>query len=486
MSLTAEEHTILVADDDDNVRAPIVMFLLKLGFKVLEAENGNETLRIYREKSPSLILLDADMPEIDGFGVCREIRAEAKGQDIPIIMVTALQDENSVEKAFDEGASDFVTKPIHWAVLSRRIRNMIESTSARHALRESEARLRRIYNQTPVMLHSITCDGFIVDVSDYWSQHLGYDRDEIIGKPISDILFEDQDLLPETGFCHADEISNHSFKLRKKNGDFIDVLLSATTERGNDGEAVRSLTVMIDVTELRRTQEELERSNAELQQFAYIASHDLQEPLRMVSSFMQLLQRQYKENLDDKAHQYVEYAVDGANRMSLMINDLLQYSRVKTKGKELSPVDGADALDMALSNLKSAIEDSSAAINVSPLPTVMADRLQLVSLFQNLVGNAIKYGKPGVPPVVGISARQDGRQYVFSISDNGIGIPPEFHERIFSVFQRLHGTESYEGTGIGLAICEKIVTRHGGRIWLESEEGKGATFNFTLKALPES
>jgi len=230
---------------------------------------------------------------------------------------------------------------------------------------------------------------------------------------------------------------------------------------------------------LKQSVENLKRSNVELEQFAYVASHDLQEPLRMISSYVQLLARRYKGKLDHDADDFIGFAVDGANRMQALINDLLTYSRVGTRGKPFVLTDCEDIFKQVFANLKLAIEDSSAEVTHDALPTIIADASQLVQLFQNLVGNAIKF-RSEEPMHIHISAEQKSDEWEFSVTDNGIGIEPEFFDRIFVIFQRLHGRDEYSGTGIGLAICKKIVERHGGRIWAESEPGKGTVFYFTM------
>ena len=230
---------------------------------------------------------------------------------------------------------------------------------------------------------------------------------------------------------------------------------------------------------LRRTAEELARSNRDLEQFAYVASHDLQEPLRMVTGFVQLLQHNCGDRLGADAKKYIDFASDGAKRMQTLINDLLAYSRVGTQAQELQPTDAGAALRQALDNLRAGIEETAAEIAHGQLPTVRADGTQLVQLFQNLVGNALKFrGK--APPKVHVDAVRKLDHWLFSVRDNGIGMDPEYRDRIFLIFQRLHARNEYPGTGIGLAICKKIVDRHGGRIWVESEPGQGATFHFTL------
>jgi len=233
---------------------------------------------------------------------------------------------------------------------------------------------------------------------------------------------------------------------------------------------------------LRERSEDLERSNKELEQFAYVASHDLQEPLRMVSSYTQLLERRYKDQLDADAHDFIHFAVDGTARMQRLINDLLTYSRVSTRGKPFERTYCEVAIDQALDNLRLTIEDSGAVITRDPLPTVMADDAQLTQLFQNLLGNALKF-HGDQPPRIHVGVERGDSEWLVSVRDNGIGIDPQYYERIFVIFQRLHNKEKYPGTGIGLAICKRIVERHGGRIWVESEPGEGSTFYFTL---PES
>jgi light-regulated signal transduction histidine kinase (bacteriophytochrome) len=223
----------------------------------------------------------------------------------------------------------------------------------------------------------------------------------------------------------------------------------------------------------------LSRSNEDLNQFAYVASHDLQEPLRKVTAFCQMLRDDYGERLDDNARSYIQFAVDGAMRMKTLVQDLLAYSRVEIQGKPLEPTDANDACAEAIENLAVAIAEAGAEVTCEPLPTVNADPVQLKSLFQNLIGNAIKY-RGSEPPRIEIRAADSGDEWEFRIRDNGIGISPQYFERIFVIFQRLHGREEYSGTGIGLAVCKRIVERAGGRIWVESQEGAGSEFCFTL------
>jgi signal transduction histidine kinase len=234
--------------------------------------------------------------------------------------------------------------------------------------------------------------------------------------------------------------------------------------------------------ELAHKMDELGRSNRDLEQFAYIASHDLQEPLRMVAAYTQLLAERYRGKLDDDADKYMGYAVEGALRMQALVHDLLTFSRVGRNGVERKSLDSSHAVREALQNLAVVIQESGAVVKQSTLPVVHSDRTQLLQLFQNLIGNAIKFrGKE--PLVVVVSAERKDKEWEFAVADNGIGIAPEHKEVIFSIFQRLHTRAEYPGNGVGLAICKKIVEQHGGRIWVDSEPGKGSTFRFTLPAV---
>ena len=272
----------------------------------------------------------------------------------------------------------------------------------------------------------------------------------------------------------------------RRDGKKISCIVTAAPFRGLNGELIGIVEDFKDITdrkeaekELAKRAEELSRSNFELEQFAYVASHDLQEPLRMVVSFVQLLSSRYKGKLDANADDFINYAIEGTKRMQNLINDLLTYSRIGKKGTHCDPIDCKIVLDQALANLQAAIEESKAVITHEQLPMIMADNSQLVQIFQNLLSNAIKFKSEQEPRIhISIDSIEDA--WIFSIHDNGIGIDPKYAERIFIIFQRLHSRAEYPGTGIGLAICKKIVERHGGQIWVKSESGKGATFYFTI------
>ena len=280
--------------------------------------------------------------------------------------------------------------------------------------------------------------------------------------------------------------------IRKGTGEVRWVHEKCQHMRDANGKIIRSLGMVHDITERKRAEEELRKlteelksSNADLQQFAYAASHDLQEPLRGIASFTRLLEKRYKGKLDKKADEFIDYIVDDAKRMQMLIKDLLEYSRIDTKGKLFGITNCSVVLEGAIHNLRSAIEESGTQVTYDLLPTIMADGSQLKSLFQNLISNAIKF-RSDEKPKIHISSKQEGNEWVFSVQDNGIGIDPQYSRRIFVIFQRLHTRHEYQGTGIGLSICNKIVARHGGRMWVESELGRGSIFYFTIPDRPET
>ena len=365
------------------------------------------------------------------------------------------------------------------------------------AQREAQARVREseeLYRQTFQLAASgiahVGLDGRFLQVNRSLCEILGYTEGELVGRSVKEISHpEDKDLTDrERARVHDGEIDAVRFEKRylRKDGAPVWVELAVALARDPHGHPQYEIAIFDDITERKRAEEalkaaheELKRSNSELEQFAYVASHDLQEPLRMVSSYTQLVMKRYGERLDGDAKEFMNYVVDGAARMKQLIEDLLAYSRVGTRGKELRPTPVENALKRAITNLRAAIEESGAEITHDPLPTVSADEVQLAQLFQNLMGNALKFRGLDKPRIhVGASDRDS--EWEFRIKDNGIGIEAQYFERIFMLFQRLHTKGDYPGTGIGLAICKKVVERHGGRLWVESEPGKGSSFNFTL------
>ena len=385
--------------------------------------------------------------------------------------------------------------------------SIVEDISARKkaqaALEDSETRYRFLADAMPQIVWTSDPDGNLDYYNQRWFDYTGMTLEETMGWGWQPVLHPDdlQNCLNRwTDSLTTDRPYEVEYRFKRaSDGAYRWHLGRALPRRNEAGEILQWVGTCTDIEDfkqaqdaLRQMNDELEarvnertadlmRSNEELQQFAYVASHDLQEPLRMIGSYTQLLARRYQGQLDEKADKYIAYAVDGVNRMQTMIQDLLGYSRVGSQEPNFQETSANRIVDIALVNLSAAVKDSGATVTVEPLPTFLADATQLVSLFQNLIGNAIKYSGEK-PPCVYIRACRQEDKWVFSVKDNGIGIEPQFAERIFVIFQRLHGRGEYSGTGIGLAICKKIVERHRGNIWMESETGQGSTFFFSLPA----
>jgi len=372
------------------------------------------------------------------------------------------------------------------------IRNISVRKDAEAHLVQMENKYRGLLEAAPDAMVVVNQAGKIVLLNLQAETQFGYRRDELLGQKMSNIVpsgFPERlvaDSLRSAEDALAQQIGTGiELTARRKDGSEFPIEIMLSPLKSADGVLVTA--AIRDITARRNSEaqllekvKELNRSNEELQQFAYIASHDLQEPLRMVASYTALLARRYKGKLDSDADDFIAFAVDGASRMQLLIRDLLAYSRVGSKGKELVDTSSAEALQHAIHNLRGAIEGSSALVTHDALPSVMADEMQLTQLFQNLVGNAIKYRRAGVPRVHITAVPNDANKWMFSVQDNGLGIESQFFEKIFGVFQRLHKREEFDGTGIGLAICKKIVERHGGTISVESTFGEGSTFYFPL------
>jgi len=374
--------------------------------------------------------------------------------------------------------------------------DITERKRSHEKLERLEQRFRATVESAPTAMVMIDRQGQIVLVNEETEKQFGYHREELVEQPVEILVperFRSRHPDYRKGFFADPQARRMGegrdlFGLRKDGSEFP-VEIGLRPMETDEGMFV--LSAIVDITErkrseeqMRRANEALEKSNVELQQFAYIASHDLQEPLRKISSYCQLLKEEQGERLDEEGREYLDVAIDGAERLKTLVRDLLTLSRITTRGKPLAATDADDCLEAALENLELAIEENGAQLTCDPLPVVMADGSQLTLLFQNLVSNALKYRAESVP-VIHIGGRDLGGVYEFFVRDNGIGIDPQFNQRIFKIFQRLHNRRDYSGTGIGLALCQRTVERFGGRIWVESEPGAGSTFFFTMhKAIP--
>jgi PAS domain S-box-containing protein len=349
---------------------------------------------------------------------------------------------------------------------------------------------------------TISPDGKITDVNKATEKVTGYLRTDLIGTDFADYFTKPEEA--EEGYQRVFQegmVIDYPLEIRHKNGNLTPVLYNASVYMDIHGEVVGVLAAARDITERRLAEEklkeyreslemqvsqkteELEKSNADLKKFAYVASHDLRKPLRMITSFLQLLEIRYKDKLDEDAHEFIYYAVDGARRLDNMIMDLLEYFRIANKDMMFSEVDFEDVMNQITLNLNVTIQENNAKITYENLPIgVKADENQMILLFQNLIGNAIKY-RSELNPEINITSYEEGDYVVFVVRDNGIGIDPKYLDRIFTIFQRLHTHQEYEGSGICLSIAQRIVHQHGGEIWAESELGNGSAFYFSLKKI---
>jgi len=377
---------------------------------------------------------------------------------------------------------------------------------------------RLIFDQSLTGFIIASLDFTPLRVNNALSKMLGYSKDELLKMKFNEYTFsEDLDVeVEQKKLLILGEIDNFVLKKRyiHKNGDIVWGNLSVYAIKDQTGKPVCIMTIVEDITRRKQMEllvehrtdkltninrllnieiddyekaetrleeliDKLEMSNKELEQFAYVSSHDLKEPLRMITTFLQLLKRRYADDLDEDANDFINFAVEGAKRLNIMINDLLEYSRIGSQARELNYVNCEEILKLVLINLKTLIEDNYAVITYDSLPTIYANDQQMVQLFQNLISNAIKY-RGNENPEIHISSDKHDKEYIFAVKDNGIGIDTKHLERIFTIFQRLHTREEYEGSGIGLAIAYKILQQHHGKIWAESEPGKGTTIYFTL------
>jgi signal transduction histidine kinase len=413
---TIRADVILVVDDTLSSLQQLQSILQSNGFTVIVTQDGISALSKAEYAEPDLILLDILMPGLDGLEVCRKLKNNKKTQDIPIIFMTALTDTDNKVKGFNTGGIDYITKPIEEEELIVRIKTHLTLRKIRQQLQEQNKELKK-------------------EIS--------------IRQGTESKLKQSQQIL------------------EKVNCELETRVLERTTE------------LVQAKQKLEKINTELIQSNQELEQFAYIVSHDLQAPLRSLNMFADLLAQEYHNKLSDEADQYIKYIIDGATRMQALIQDLLLYCRAGKNEQTWISIDLKEIVQQVIQDLHETIEKNNAIITIKNLPIVQVNPTEINQLFQNLISNGLKFCSQAQPEIV-INTKLVEQQWLISVQDNGIGIESQYFKEIFQVFQRLHTQEQYPGTGIGLAICQKIVQRYGGKIWVESELGKGSTFYFTL------
>lgn len=497
---TPEPNKLRVLHVEDNpLDVELVAQALGKGgflFSVVVVQTEVEFEREVHTHPPDVVLADYNLPQWQGMEALEVLRRE--GLDIPLILVSgALGDVTAVE-CIKRGATDYVMKDslgrlpeaIRRALQERRLRERQERLDA--ALRESQAQLEALVYSAMDAILTVDEEQNIVVFNTAAEKMFRCLRAEALGQPIERFIpqrFRNAHSVHVRKFGKTGAASRTMERLgtlKALRADGEEFPMEASISRTQVGGRMLFTVIVRDITERDRAEKklaekmaELARSNADLEQFAYVASHDLQEPLRMVAAYTQLLAERYRGKLDENADKFLGYASEGALRMQSLIQDLLAFSRVGRVGNARVRVDCEAAMDEVLLTLGPVIHESGAVVTRGALPVVWADRSQIAQVLQNLVGNAIKFhGKE--PPVISVQAEKTGGQWLFSVSDNGIGIAPEHAENVFVVFQRLHTRTEYPGNGIGLAICKKIIEHGGGKIWVEAQAGHGSIFKFTI------
>ena len=402
MSLNNYSGKVLIVDDNSDNLKVLYTYLKSAGFEVLAADNGLAGIEVVKHSQPELILLDVMMPEMNGFEVCRCLKADATTEHIPIIFLTALSEVVEKLTGFQVGGIDYITQPVEYEEVVARVRTHLVLARTR----------QKLFQQTQKLQAEI-------------------DRRK--------------------------QIENELTRSRQ--------LLQQSNEN-------------LEQTVANRTAE-LATSNKDLEHFAYIASHDLRQPIRKIRMCTEYLAEDYQDCFDQQAREYINYITKSTDRMYLLIDDLLSYSRIAKHERTLVDVDLESIVRDTLEDLSLSIEEKQATVNYKNLPTVLANPREMGQLFQNLISNSLKFTGDR-PPEITIDAVEQEDKWTIGVKDNGIGIEPQFSEKIFQMFQRLHGNYEYEGTGIGLAICQKVVNSYGGKMWVESQLNEGATFYFTL------
>ncbi len=513
-------HAAVLQGDDDDTPPGTIATVHDITLR-REAENAlraSETTRraILNAIAHSILLLDKEGAVLlaneraesewgvvpgDGPGPVTDLLPAPLAAQIKTTLAQAQQDCTpvSTELRLQERWMEITVHPVRETAQGRGpcarsvlvLRDITARKTAERALRDQLAFANTLLQTLSHPVYFTEESGRMMGVNRAMARFFGARRDQLVGRPFSELLPEGvqarsrqaDSMLLTTGGMQVLDVT-----MPRAGGEPRQVLITKSAFRHDDGRIGGLIGVMVDITTHKQVEtrlqslvRELERSNAELEQFAYVASHDLQEPLRMVRSYVKLLRTRLGSRLDDEAREFMDFAVDGAERMQSMIQDLLDYSRVDRQGGALAPLPLGEVVAGALANLRVAVADAGATVTVADsFPTVHGDRSQLLRLFQNLIGNALKYRQPDRPPEIAVTFRREGPFWVISVGDNGRGIPARDLERVFLIFQRLQRRDQAPGNGIGLAIARKIVERHGGRIWAESEEGAGSHFRFTL------
>ena len=502
---------ILLVDDDRAVLVLLKTLLEHAGHSVVTACNGVEALSLVEKNLPQLVITGWVMPKMDGLELCKAIRQNSAWRNIHVFIMTAQEGTDRLVEAFEAGANDYMTKPVNPKVLGARLRAMQrvvqlqedmefdrqqlhkfadELAAFNHRLRKSDVNMRAILDNSPYIAWLKDVEGRYIKVNEaYISYARLKNAQQVIGK--TDFDFWPKELAEKYRAVDVEVMASRQQKRVEEpslDGDkmhWVETFKNPVIDE--NGNVLGTTGFARDITERKEHEEELKRSNAELEQFSYAVSHDMRQPLRMISSYLQLIERSLAGQLDNEKRGYFGFAIEGAKRIDQMLVALLEYSRIGRMGEPPTWIDSRAVLDEALQFLKPAIVEAQAKLSITgDWPRILASHDEILRLLQNLIGNAIKYRISGRAPEITVTGEMVKNEWRLCVYDNGIGIIPDQIKRLFQVFQRLQSREAYEGTGIGLALCRKIAEHHKGRIWAESAgEGKGSRFCVVLPVLRE-
>ncbi len=480
---------ILIVDDNPANLHSFDKMLAELNVEVTKVDAGEKALQILFDKVFALILLDVQMPSMSGFEVAKHIRQDRKNDMTPIVFITAFShDLQKITEAYKDGATDFIQKPIEVEIFRSKIHNYIEI----YQLRRSKEMLDSLLdlNTDGWWEWNINKGSKSMCLSSGLKELLGCKTYELENGTVSweDIIHPtDLERFNLAVTEHLQSGAKHPLSLelrfKHKAGDLIWIICRGHGLKDEAGKIYKVIGFLTDISKQKAIETKLSHSNKELEQFAYVASHDLQEPLRTISSYVEMLEFKFQDLIksNPEAAKYMNYISKSADKMQVLIKDLLQLSRI-ARTDNFEQVDLNEVLNNILENLNAAIKDSQAEIIVDSLPVIPGNETELYQLFLNLISNALKFRNASKPIIKITVVKHDGGDWLFTVRDNGIGMESKYYEKIFVIFQRLKTTKEISGTGIGLALCKKIVEHHGGNIWVESTVNEGSSFHFTLKA----
>lgn len=487
---------IMAVEDERIVALHLQQQLVSLGYEVVGlVASGDKALQTISQTTPDLILMDIHIEGgIDGIETAARIPPEL---EIPVIYLTAYAEDATLDRARATRPYGYLLKPYSERELHATIQMALERRAVQQALRDSEDRFRSIFAAVGEGIFIIDpTTGVLTQVNETGATMFGHTTEELTGVPITAISAGEAPYTQDELAARIEQAAASSeaqrFEWRCSERDGRLFWAEFSLRSGVIGSREVVLSIIRDLTERKRAEEQRERfveqlvaSNEEKGHFAHVAAHDLREPLRMMTAFCGLLSKDYGERLDMRGQEYLSLALSSGARMQELLDDLVEFGRLGQEAERRSWFDANQSLERVLENLRDAIRESEAEVICGTLPRLYGNPIRFIRLTQNLIGNALKYVAPGVEPRVEVSALREGACWRFCVADNGIGVEPRHHQRIFEPFKRLHGRDHYSGTGLGLAICRKIVDGFGGRIWVDSELGHGAVFNFTVPAADE-